>query len=834
MASPSPSPSPSPRHLLTGSVQRYQLVWNSVHNMPGACGASNALWPMLLKRSGPPASYLCAPKMNPDKYVNSNLQRLAFSTTPQHNTGNKENISEDGAPTVLDCPAMMRKEGASPPIRKKKPAGFNLRKSIAWNPAFFTEEGVLDNSELSVLTGSQLLGGTGSPAAGVRGVMSSPFCRSGSACVRKGVAENSSRKLPAKYCTPERQGKKLFSSAKTPQKDQRREPMRKVPNSSSTAQMLRIPKNSQASLPTVPRNTTVLKSDIKFGPVKAEQIHSVPGLPPKSKVNPVSSGSSSSIVKDVVPAIMIIGEEASGSMKYKNFVPQPQISPSSAVHGPASTFAKPSALRMPSPSVGFFTQENAHVSHGDAAKRNEGRCFVGKGNTSVVKPPRYKLPEDLKSRHLTKPLSTQCTAASKLLVLPVTRESNPNNLVDSKMGSSSKAFSAHTAKYGHADNKKRPDVDCLLAGSGATTQPPIPENSDAARNSMPVVYSNTSHVERRPITEEIKPIENCYPNKVISICSSTIEPAEDSFSHKSTCSTKHIVGGTLSPSCISSQVCSTNDLTCQSKSESHSSAPIDLKNSYAEDTRAVSLSEGDYSTPCLDFLQGSDSCDHQNIECAASVKSTISAEQVPCCGSSRDEAPDLAESNSDFNNSLCNEDRSASSEPDTDGGMQLETNNALALKEILLDVGHGHNHKYRSTDCSPIKPEAPMPCVERRHTLSVEPNIEDKMVLDTDKLSALEGASRKEKNNALDRSRTNTIRKHNLKNLVPFTEEWLAVMEARGQEILEQKTGAVQNSPPDKTAPEPSPWSPVKRKAPDVGPFDCTKYSKNVRTSDAP
>lgn len=29
------------------------------------------------------------------------------------------------------------------------------------------------------------------------------------------------------------------------------------------------------------------------------------------------------------------------------------------------------------------------------------------------------------------------------------------------------------------------------------------------------------------------------------------------------------------------------------------------------------------------------------------------------------------------------------------------------------------------------------------------------------------------------------------------------------QEVLEQKTGAVQNSPPDKTPPEPSPWSPV-------------------------
>jgi len=53
--------------------------------------------------------------------------------------GNKENISEDGG-TLLDCPALW-KEAASSTKRKKKPAGFNLRKSIAWNPAFFTEDG---------------------------------------------------------------------------------------------------------------------------------------------------------------------------------------------------------------------------------------------------------------------------------------------------------------------------------------------------------------------------------------------------------------------------------------------------------------------------------------------------------------------------------------------------------------------------------------------------------------------------------------------------------------------------------------------------------------------
>nr|CAB3462785.1 unnamed protein product [Digitaria exilis] len=120
---------------------------------------------------------------------------------------------------------------------------------------------------------------------------------------------------------------------------------------------------NKSSRPTVARNTssltTVLKSNINLG--------SVPGLPPKSKINSVTSGSA--IAKDVVPTITTIRDEANGSVKSKNFLPHPQ----SSFGGPASTFAKPSALRMPSPSVGFFAQENAHVPHGNAAKRNVGR-----------------------------------------------------------------------------------------------------------------------------------------------------------------------------------------------------------------------------------------------------------------------------------------------------------------------------------------------------------------------------------------------------------------------------------------------------------------------------
>ncbi|XP_073145464.1 uncharacterized protein [Henckelia pumila] len=64
---------------------------------------------------------------------------------------------------------------------------------------------------------------------------------------------------------------------------------------------------------------------------------------------------------------------------------------------------------------------------------------------------------------------------------------------------------------------------------------------------------------------------------------------------------------------------------------------------------------------------------------------------------------------------------------------------------------------------------------------------------------------------------------------IPFSDEWLAAIEAAGEQILTRKGGAVQNSPPDKLLPEPSPWSPVKKKNNHIGPFDCTKFSNNLQ-----
>ncbi|XP_028757066.1 uncharacterized protein LOC114716252 [Neltuma alba] len=64
-----------------------------------------------------------------------------------------------------------------------------------------------------------------------------------------------------------------------------------------------------------------------------------------------------------------------------------------------------------------------------------------------------------------------------------------------------------------------------------------------------------------------------------------------------------------------------------------------------------------------------------------------------------------------------------------------------------------------------------------------------------------------------------------LQNVAPFSDEWLAAMEAAGEEILTMKGGAVQNSPTEKPQHEPGPWSPVRRKNQAIGPYDCTKYT---------
>uniref|UniRef100_A0A0E0MIM0 Uncharacterized protein n=1 Tax=Oryza punctata TaxID=4537 RepID=A0A0E0MIM0_ORYPU len=682
-----------------------------------------------------------------------------------------------------------------------------------------------------MLTGSQVKA-TRSPASGFSSTFSplSRFGKSSNTSVLKEAGENSRGKFPSKCLSAENKGRKLFASSKASEQDERKAPAG-TQDKRSAKPILKIPKKSEPSPSVVSRRRStssvanVPKPTTRSATVTSERTHKVEGLPLKSKTerSSVIKSSGPTIGKDMVPTVTAVGQETNGSGKCETFSPYSQDNPSSSVVAPARISAKPSALRMPSPSVGFFTQGKASVLHSDTAQRNPERCFSG-NISSLVKPP-------------------------SLPVQAATSDSTPNVLASSLPGvedanvcSLKQSLSESTVPYSeksvNINYQEMQDDDFSLAGNGAATELSFRDN-DGGRNSMPNECSVALSVGQ----------------DLSAICCSSIEPAEDSCFLKVICSSSEpTVGSNLTISCISSPGCTPNDLNSQSKSDNGETA-VDIENSLSGETSGtVCSSEGNNCTSATDSLRKSHSCHQQNML----VQSIHCTDQIPQFDSSTGIKPSLTYSQLDSNNSLCGEVHLTSSEgPDIDSEMELDTDDALTVEEApLLHVGGECDRVCRSAECSPRNLAAPSPYVdqearaanliekaditdgrteshhfsteERQPILSEEQDTKDKTEFENTLSS--EGVSNIEMNKSVRKSRTNTISKDHLKSLVPFTEEWLAVMEAFGEEVLEQKTGAVQNSPTDKATPEPSPWSPVKRKAQDVGPFDCTKYSKTVRT----
>ncbi|GMI94680.1 hypothetical protein like AT5G60150 [Hibiscus trionum] len=93
-----------------------------------------------------PSFFSCSPLHFPTSNpTDVKAQNPSFSSNI-----NKENIDDTEHKSELQklClePQKMK--------RKKKGGGYNLRKSLAWDRAFFTEEGVLNSTELSLISGN--------------------------------------------------------------------------------------------------------------------------------------------------------------------------------------------------------------------------------------------------------------------------------------------------------------------------------------------------------------------------------------------------------------------------------------------------------------------------------------------------------------------------------------------------------------------------------------------------------------------------------------------------------------------------------------------------------
>ncbi|KAA8543990.1 hypothetical protein F0562_021833 [Nyssa sinensis] len=76
-----------------------------------------------------------------------NLDRTKSSSSPR-GSSNKENINMNKSEVPKLSVELQQMK------RRKKGGGYNLRKSLAWDRAFFTEEGVLNPVELSMLSGN--------------------------------------------------------------------------------------------------------------------------------------------------------------------------------------------------------------------------------------------------------------------------------------------------------------------------------------------------------------------------------------------------------------------------------------------------------------------------------------------------------------------------------------------------------------------------------------------------------------------------------------------------------------------------------------------------------
>lgn len=160
-----------------------------------------------------------------------------------------------------------------------------------------------------------------------------------------------------------------------------------------------------------------------------------------------------------------------------------------------------------------------------------------------------------------------------------------------------------------------------------------------------------------------------------------------------------------------------------------------------------------------------------------------------------------------------------------------ELDNLLTRKEINYDEGTGgetllfasQGADELETSCSPDKIMSMVPEDIDCHVGDHNPGTDATLCAmeETDLMPPI--CSKK----TADSSSKSTLKIIPPKDAAPFSDEWLAAFEAAGEDILAVKSGAVKNSPPEKVAPEPRPWSPVKRKNSSIGPFDCTKFTSH-------
>ncbi|KAJ8506470.1 hypothetical protein OPV22_007356 [Ensete ventricosum] len=803
---------------------------------------------------------------------------------------NKENVStigEDG----LDVSSFSKVESVQK--MSKKSGRCNLRKSLAWNQAFLTEEGVLDPLELSILGGSSMkqkesvlsvINGQLSPLLGFHKSDATTPCNAvGQKTIGKMRVQSGGRKLKDSNLIgkldasiqeeqQELMVSGIISSSKRTTKTMPRLPaassypltflfqkefvdtyyQRGVASSNAANPTSKIPKfmptkSHAASLTATPRDEISTPKDFTLDQrammVYTEQNSSVRCIQSNMRNQSACAQSSkSSAVNSHRPLGTTISCYSSKeSSSY----------PSKAYHAAGGALApghaKPSALRMPSPSLGFF-QQGKRPSYCPQPQLNVQPlrptipCIrasnVRPTEESRLLPPStwqkslkgLSAPESFAGTIIACKMENSSAAISLPssngnLVHPSTRE-NVSKMQRESMaiGASGRLSDSQTSgqqalkRYQSLIDDDFAHHQVLSSGNpepNVDKQVPFVSGSVLKMNNKLLVHESRLPVVPLKVSEDVH--HTCLPTKVNHACKTELSQAS------SLCKLNADVldeGASELDNKAKRPLSEFTGWVAHAVSEQGGLAARN-SNSLTDQEVGISSRFVDFSALTKSPLRwsknkvlGSGSCSSSESGCSLAQETCavddseinhvtrISSEETMSCLTSSKEHM----AGSDF---ISNTDIDCSAQ-----------NTVIHVEKENL----GTNNLAARVSSFPEDPQPTASTDSKCHDSRVCFDNKNPNNLKEEGTLVPDGS----KNDQKDRVKQDiTHLKHHL-NAVPFTDEWVAAIETFGEEILELKTGPVQNSPPDKTLPEPGPWSPVKRKAQDIGPFDCTKHSTNL------
>lgn len=793
--------------------------------------------------------------------------------------GNKENINSVSEtnlhmPVITEEPQKTRK--------RKKGGGCSLRKSLAWNSAFFTEEGVLDPLELSIFSGS-VSECSKSFLSRVNERGTSPvasFCINSDRSEFQPLEENQFRKFPArrqnevrtlgghsqKLVSPVREDPSLLSATRKVQVakgttryatqggDSQQAPSlyseTSITNTriNGMSKLLKPPatKTGSSIPPSIPKNIVQPSKRSKCSqnapPVILEKNAGIKGFSINTGKGPsctISTARSSSHGPGKSKASLYsearlsvnLQSQVTKTMSDSDLKVIPDVALQADVHAPnghvgpnkvtvtlpqhaqiinrnnpsTQYHMKPSGLRMPSPSLGYFSQGKVSASHSILSKKSQVGIFSESSNPSL-RTPIYS-DQISERRRLSMPSGRPPKKGFDAPVISTAGTVTSGMKVPSTLKSQIPSILA-----------LKSDLELKTQGNSSDSQSQEKSQSDLPE----LIDSGTKQIGKQTliITEPHETEKVSNKNRKLLIIDLPVEVTKFGQSQKNQ-SIEHATdtnpvtrdrSGTEMENAQSLAKPRCKKQLIQNVSQHNK----EVECLHVQDTESKTLPVGECHRPpngnqsinihrimfdsqsemtIVNTAQGSpfelESSQQLSKEQVACTETTKNLEETGSCLTKKIGSSGHAMSES--STSVCSFD---------DNGFM----SGLSSDNSQISLSGNCEHK----------------------DISLQSQLKKQVVSTKDKTSMLQG----KKAISDDDSKHDHVSTKYPVNAVPFSDEWVAALEAVGEDILTMKRGSVQNSPPDKSLPEPGPWSPVKRSKEGIGPFDCTKYT-NLPPPDA-